>query len=100
MVVIVVVVVAVAVVAVAVVVIAVIFRATDFVGIDIIGVINISINHQDQRLTGVDANEPFGGSQPLLTIKRLSNAAMNAAIFWATKNPPDLLAGYVIDFMV
>jgi hypothetical protein len=38
--------------------------------------------------SGVDANEPFGGSQPLLTIKRLSNAAMNAAIFWATKNPP------------
>ena len=56
--------------------------------------------HQDQRLTGVDANEPFGGSQPLLTIKRLSNAAMNAAIFLATKNPPVLRAGYGVDFIV
>jgi hypothetical protein len=25
---------------------------------------------------------------------------MNAAIFWATKNPPDLRAGYAFDFIV
>ena len=55
--------------------------------------------HNEQRLTGVDANDPFGGSQSRLTIKRLSNVAMNAAIFWATKNPPDLRAGYVIDIV-
>ena len=36
----------------------------------------------------------------LVNNKRLLNAAMNAAIFWATKIPPDLLAGYVIDFIV
>ena len=56
--------------------------------------------HHDQLLTGVDANDEFGGSQPRLTIKRLSNAAMNAAIFWATKNPPLLRAGYSVDFIV
>jgi len=56
--------------------------------------------HNEQRLTGVDANDPFGGSQSRLTIKRLSNVAMNAAIFWATKNPPVLRAGYGIDFIV
>ena len=55
--------------------------------------------HHNQLLTGVDANDGFGGSQPRLTIKRLSNAAMNAANFWATKNPPDLRAGYVIDIV-
>ena len=53
--------------------------------------------HHDQLLIGFDANDPFGGSQSHLTIKRLSNAAMNAAIFWVTKNPPDLRAGYLID---
>ena len=42
----------------------------------------------------------FGGSQPRLMTKLLLNAAMNAAIFWATKNPPDLRAGYGVDFIV
>ena len=56
--------------------------------------------HHDQLLTDVDANDEFGVSQPSLTIKRLLNAAMNAAIFLTTKNPPDLRAGYVIDFIL
>jgi hypothetical protein len=37
--------------------------------------------HNEQRLTGVDANDPFGGSQSRLTIQRLSNAAMNVTFF-------------------
>ena len=55
--------------------------------------------HQDQRLTGFYANEPFGGSQPRLMTKRLLNAAMIAAIFLTAKNPPVLRAGYCVDFI-
>ena len=36
----------------------------------------------------------------LVNNKRILNAAMNAAIFWATKNPPYLRAGYVIDIIL
>jgi hypothetical protein len=66
------------------------------------GLIGFSPNsqiHHDQLLTVFYANDPFGGSQSHLTIKRLSNAAMNAAIFCATKNPPVLRADYVIDIV-
>jgi hypothetical protein len=55
--------------------------------------------HNEQLLTGVDTKKPFLGSQPRLTIKRISNAAMNAAIILTTKNPPVLRASYVIDFI-